>query len=291
MWGVAVLGAFVILYLFLGGCGAAVLLVAAWWSLAVRNLPGGTVGFEDPFRSARFWALVTGLLMLGVAALFLLLDLGRPQLFWLLFVRPTSSLLSLGAFLLSATLLVALFLLAGAVMRPLASLTVRKVAEGLLCALSLGVMVYTGLYMACLESVPLWNNLALPALFALSSLSSGLSCMLVLTAFVPDSFRLEGAVRRLHCIHGAVLALEAATLAIFLVLAWQDVFARPGIAALLSLEGLGQWFFAGFLAAGLAVPLAAEAACVLGRISAAIPAEFLCVLGGLVLRFCVVFAA
>ena len=287
------LGTFVVLYLFLGGCGAAVLLVTAWGSLVARfRLDGPSVSAEaGAFRRLRMWLYLVGLLMLGLAALFLLLDLGRPQLFWLLFVRPTGSLLSLGTFLLSAALLVAVFLLVDAAVRPCGNGTVRKVAEALLCALASGVMVYTGLYMACLESVPLWNNPAIPVLFALSSLSSGLSCALVVTAFTQDSFQLEASVRRLHRIHGAVLAAEAAALAVFLIVAWQDVFARPGLAALLSPQGLGQWFLAGFLAAGLAVPLAAEAACIFGRVSAVIPAELLCVLGGLVLRFCVVFAA
>ena len=143
--------------------------------------------------------------MLGVAALFLLLDLGRPQLFWLLFVRPTGSLLSLGAFLLSATLLVALLLLVDVAVRPLVGSKARKATEVVLCALSLGVMVYTGLYMACMESVPLWNNPALPVLFAFSSLSSGLSCVLVLLPFMPDFFRLRrvGSSAALHSWGGA----------------------------------------------------------------------------------------
>ena len=43
----------------------------------------------------------------------------------------------------------------------------RRVLEAAAAALACGVMLYTGLYMAWLEAVPLWNNAALPVLLAL----------------------------------------------------------------------------------------------------------------------------
>ncbi len=138
-------------------------------------------------------------------------------------------------------------------------------------------MVYTGLYMALMEAVPLWNNAALPVLLALSSASSGVAVVLLAAPFVRDSALLGGWTEALRRVHRVVLLLEAGALAAFLALALAGPFARPALAAL--------------LAPGVIVPLAAEGARALLRVPATLQVvEVLCVLGGLILRFSLVVA-
>ena len=167
----------------------------------------------------------------------------------------------------------------------------RTVLEGAAVVLALALMVYTGLYMALMEAVPLWNNAALPVLLALSSASSGVAVVLLAVPFVRDSALLGGWTEALRRVHRVVLLLEAGALVAFLALALAGPFARPALAVLLAPEGAGPWFAVGFAGLGVIVPLAAEGARALLRVPATLQVvEVLCVLGGLILRFCLVAA-
>lgn len=151
--------------------------------------------------------------------------------------------------------------------------------------------VYGSLH-GMLGSGSLWNNPALPVLFALSSLSSGLSVVLIAASFADDRFLLAADCRRLRLAHAVSLAGEMVAVGAYLALAWGDGFARPGLEALLSPNDLGSWFVVGFLGLGVALPLGAEVfAAMARRPMEAIPLDALCIIGGLVLRFCVVIAA
>lgn len=286
------LGTFVVLYLFLGGCGAGVLFVAAAWSLLFHRTTTRT--FE---QSRAFWTLagrlyLASFALVALASLCLLLDLGSPHRFFLLFLRPTLSLLSIGSFVLLATLLASGLLAAAHLLGWPLPAPVRKGLEVLSVALAAVLMVYTGLYLALMKAVPLWNNAAVPALFALSSFSSGAAVVLLIAPFVRDWALLSGWADGLHRAHGVALALELVSLVVFCVLAALNPFAAPGLSALFAPDGLGPWFVAGFALGGVIVPLGAEVARPLfGHGVPVYVSEVLCVFGGLILRFCLVLAA
>ncbi|MEC4184588.1 NrfD/PsrC family molybdoenzyme membrane anchor subunit [Adlercreutzia sp. R21] len=286
------LGSFVVLYLFLGGCGAGVLLTATAWSLLFHCTRTRTRQQTCAFAMLLGRLYATGFVLLVVAALCLLLDLGRPQRFLLLFLRPTPSLLSVGSFLLLAALLTAGLLTALRFVGTMRSAGwVRRALEVVCSLLAVGLMVYTGLYMAWMEAVPLWNNAALPLLLALSSASSGVAVVLLAVPFARDNYLLGGWTGALHRLHRVLLILECATLAAFLGLALSDPFARPSLLTLLSPDAEGLWFAVGFGGFGIVAPLGAEVARgLLGRDSPLLVAEVLCVAGGLILRFCLVLA-
>lgn len=285
------LGTFVVLYLFLGGAGAGVLFVAAVWSLLFHRTKSRT--FE---QSRAFWALVgklylAGFGLLALAALCLLLDLGSPHRFFLLFLRPTSSLLSVGSFALVSTLLASGFLAAAHAFGWPVPSWVRKGLEALCAVLAAVLMVYTGLYLAWMEAVPLWNNEALPVLFALSSFSSGAAIALLLAPYARDWALLNGWIDGLHRVHLASLGLEFLALVAFVALAVANPFAGPGLARLVSPAEQGSWFITGFVLGGVVVPFGAEAARPFaGRAAPVAAAEVLCLFGGLILRFCLVLA-
>lgn len=286
------LGSFVVLYLFLGGCGAGVLMAASIWSLVLYRTGG-----QSSRQSCACIALIgklylTALVILALASLCLLLDLGRPQRFLLLFLRPMPSLLSVGSFVLLATLIGAGCLVAVHLVGDARGIwRVHGVLEALCVLLSATLMVYTGLYMAWMEAVPLWNNPALPVLLAASSASSGLAVVFLVVPFVRDWALLDRWVNVLHRIHIVVLLIEAAALVAFVALAAADPFACRDLAALVRPEGYGAWLAVGFCGFGLLVPLVAEVArCVARTAAPLLASEVLCVAGGLILRFCLVLA-
>lgn len=286
------LGSLVTLYLFLGGCGAGVLLVGSLWSLQFCRVRDRGPREATAFDAMTGRLYLAGAVMLVVAALCLLLDLGMPQRFLLLFLRPTFSLLSVGSFILLGGLLCACFLVFA---RFFTHVTVPaalcRVVEAACAVLALLLMGYTGVYLAWMEAVPLWNNLALPVLFVLSSASSGIAVALMAIPFGRDWKLLRHGTGTLRRIHGIVLTLELVAVVLFVVLAAFNRFAQPSLAVLLGPTELGPWFIVGFFGAGVVVPLGAEiAARVLHADAPWFAPEVLCVFGGLILRFCLVLA-
>lgn len=286
------LGTFVILYLFLGGAAAAVLGTTAAWSLLFCGTRTRTPEQDCAFTAVRALSYRVGLVILLGAALCLLMDLGRPEKAFLLFTRPTLSYLTVGSFVLVGCMAVAVLLVATATgSAPFAPSRAVKALEGVCIVLALAMMLYTGLYLAWLQAVPLWDNPVLPWLLAASSLSSGLSVVLALSPFVRDWRQLGGWFDALHRLHGWVLVGVAVLFAAFLLVGWANPLARSSLCALVGLNEGGWWLWAGFVVAGVAVPWAAERfASWLPAPSPVIGAEALCLLGGLILRFCLVLS-
>ena len=233
------LGTLVVLYLFLGGCGAGVMFVTAAWSLAFHRTRTRTQEQTAAFGDLKARCYGIGFVMLCLAALCLLLDLGRPELAFLLFTRPTLSILSFGSFTLLASILVSGFLAVANLMYvPFVRAGARKAAEAACLAVSLCMMAYTGVYVGWIEAVALWNNAATPALFALSSLSAGVSTVFVIAPFVRDVTRLSGWMLLLHRVHLAVLVLELVMLAGFVAFGFSNPFARESLAILFDPSGV-----------------------------------------------------
>lgn len=285
-------GSLVILYLFLGGFGAGILCVTALWSLAFHRTTMRSHMQTDAFDALKARCYGVGFVVLCLAALCLLFDLGRPELAYLLFIRPTPSILSFGSFVLLASLLVSGFLaVANLLYVPFVHAAARKVAEVLCVAVSLCMMVYTGVYVACVEAVSLWNNIAIPALFAFSSLSAGLSAVFIVVPFTRDAALLDGWTTMLHRVHAGVLVCELIALAAFAFIAVSDPFAQGSLALLLGSEGFGGWFWVGVVGMGLLLPLVVEVLMAfMGRLLYLLPIDVLCIAGGLILRFCVVWS-
>lgn len=286
------LGTFVILYLFLGGCGAGVLCSMASWSLVFHRSLNRSLVQTEAFDRLKARCYAVGFVTLCVAALCLLLDLGRPDRAYLLFMQPSGSILSFGSFVLLISLLVGGFLTAANLFYiPFVHASARKVAEVVCVIVSVCMMVYTGVYVACVEAVALWNNVAIPALFALSSLSAGLSVVFISAPFVHDWPELDPWIEPLHRAHLGVLALESVALAVFLVVAYSDPYAIESLGVMLGSDSFGGWFVVVVVGMGVLIPLAVEAFMALThRALRLLPVDLLCILGGLALRFCVIWS-
>lgn len=286
------LGTLVVFYLFLGGCGAGILCVTALWSLAFHYTKNRSDTQTDTFSAVKVRCYLAGFGALCVASLCLLLDLGRPELFYLLFTRPTMSIITFGSYTLAFSLLVSGFLVAANLFYiPQIHALARKIAEVLCVVASLCMMIYTGVYVACVEAVPLWNNVAIPALFLFSSLSAGCSAVFMVASLARDVDLLDGWIEAWHRFHLWILALELLALAVFVGISLFDPATYAALDILFGAEAYGYWLIVGALGMGLVVPCAVEAyAAITKSMLRMFPVDALCIAGGLVLRVCVIWS-
>ena len=89
--GEGMFGAFVIVYLFLGGLGSGMLLLSSASSLAFHRSLNRSELETRAFDAWRNRCFVWGFVVLTCGALCLMLDLGRPERFVMLFLRPSAS--------------------------------------------------------------------------------------------------------------------------------------------------------------------------------------------------------
>lgn len=251
-------------YLFFGGTGAGTFFFAACAGFMGR----GSAGARAALVSKRGYAAALVLLVAGVVCL--IFDLGRPEQALLVFLSPTWSYLTVGAYLLAALLLITLGLLLARVLSPRGGTsTAARVAKAVGMVVALGVMVYTGLLLRDLRPIPLWDSPVLPVLFLVSSLAAGLACVTV-CAGLPDETdafrrRLERSLARVDLVLVLAEALAAAIFVLFLALGIGGGPVGPAgeSAAAASLEALttrsvGALFLVGFGLCGLVVPAFAD---------------------------------
>lgn len=166
----------VVAYLFLGGTGAGALLIAAVLMLLADERAvsrGVVVRFRDngsaAYRRLFVPILVASLVVLVLGALCLAADVGRLDRILLLAVSSPSNYLVVGfwALLLCGTLAAAMLLVWLGV--PSVSLPLFRALAVLLAAVSFVAVIYTGLLLSGMPSVPLWFGPWLPGLFAISA--------------------------------------------------------------------------------------------------------------------------
>ncbi|MEN2985743.1 MAG: NrfD/PsrC family molybdoenzyme membrane anchor subunit [Thermodesulfovibrionaceae bacterium] len=178
----------IIIYLFLGGLSAGMLVMS---SIANLRIPKQSVKELAKCVRAPFIAFIT----LAIGALFIILDLGKPQnLIWGYLTFQPLSLMSWGTWGIPIVLLLnALYILAVIpeeqryrlkfpfllkLSEKLAS-KLRALAKwNFVAGIFLGI--YTGVLLSSFAAIPLWNNATLPILFLVSALSSGAAMIVVI---------------------------------------------------------------------------------------------------------------
>lgn len=316
-------GMAVVCYLFLGGAGAGACFVLAILGLltprecfADERFAGARVGgmcaspantcrgisVPQAHRTLFFPAYVcaAGVLVMGVV--FLAVDLGRVDRLLLLVLSPSATYLVVGAYALVFCILLAIALAAawGGFARRLRP-NMLVVLEWAMLVCSSAVMVYTGLLLQSLRSVPLWNTVWLPVLFVLSSVSCGFAFVLAL-AYVSGSARdFASLFGHLVAADAVVVLAEILTMGLLIASAWHAAAAGQeqtgtSIAAAQSLDCLlrgsvAPVFWGLFAGLGLVVPLAMEM--IVRRwhrfsANAAVALAACILVGGFVLRWCLV---
>lgn len=296
-------------YLFLGGAGAGACVVASILALLVPreelhfceasqlNLSFSKCA-QIPQMYRRFFAPVYAVAacVLALGSFMLLIDLGNIDSVFMLFLFPSTTWLSIGAFALVVVLVLSFFLAAyWAGYCAFASLQLLRFLECATIVFALLVALYTGLLLSTIGTVPLWNNLAIPVLFVLSSLSCGCAVMAASAVFssVSDAFsRVLSRVLRFDLLF-LLLELVAAVAFIALCLAQPYAVAVDGVHNLLFGE-FALPFVVGFLVCGIVLPGILETGVVhFGiRNQAFLPIIAVLVLvGALCMRYAIVCAA
>lgn len=295
-----------ICYLFLGGAGAGAAFVLIVLDLlspqAARPAEKGRAAFSRD-SSSRFvpqavyrrlfapgFLVSLGALVLGM--LCLLFDLGRADRFFYLFTHPTLSYLTLGSFsLLTLALCVGFLVLVwGLVLPPILRWIVRTIEIfGLVNAFI--VMLYTGLLFYQIGTGILLDTLALPLLFVLSSLSTGIALLLAMGFFTDAGRLFETMLQRLARLDIVLIVGELLFLILLLSLAAQNQGLVEAVASLIT-GTFALIFWAGVVICGLLVPLALESVLQSNRklMDLAAPIAACVLIGGYCLRFSILSA-
>lgn len=281
--------------LFLGGAGAGAYLigvVALWFGGKYQRLvkPG----------------IYAGPLLVALGALLLLIELGQPLRFYLGFLRPGSSMMSVGIILIS------LFIVLGflhILFSLFPQIGVKEGAQKTLgtvnAVIGLGVILYTGLLLGLVKAVPFWNTPLLPLLFLVSALLSGLAVVMLLVGLqrwvTPARVKAEEVGELLRSLMPAVvilLVVEVLMLFSLLFLMGSSQVVAVESARYLLAGGYATVFWLGVVVVGLLAPLALViwVATRRGEKGAGLAVDLstlaaLCLLiGGLALRYAVVAA-
>lgn len=294
------------LYLFLGGTAAGVFAVLSVVDLrhavvcaldgrAMRT-PSGCEGPRGAFATQREVAkrgYAVAFCMVVVGLLCLLGDLGRPEAFYLIFLYPTGSFMTIGAFSLTLmTACLALSLAASALALGPFWERAALVAKAVGVVASVIVMVYTGMLLETVIAVKLWGSMWLPVLFLFSALSCGCAVVLLCACSCGGFPGVRRWVANLALADVVCIVLEAVS-AIALVATVNAAGSGAPFDAVLF--GDNAWlFWFGFVGCALAAPLAVEARMLLSRTphTAALPAAAAAFVlaGGFCLRFALVLA-
>lgn len=258
---------------FLGGMGAGLFLVSMFQSF----VPGMVAG------------LIVVVFGKGTAHL---MFLGRPDRFWRAFLRPFSSWISRGIwvvvlFSLFAALYTAPSLISGLPWS--AGSTVGQLLLVLSVVFGFLLMIYTGFVMSYSPSIPFWNTTLLPVLFVLYSAMAGTASVFALLPFTAH----EGVdLRALETVEiGAILAALLLQFVYLGTMSYSTLAAKESVRSLVRGE-LAPVFLLGVIVVGLVIPLIGAVAAYYLELGAAGTAAILASMGilelagGFLFRYC-----
>ncbi|MEE0705642.1 MAG: NrfD/PsrC family molybdoenzyme membrane anchor subunit [Adlercreutzia sp.] len=269
----------IIAYLFLGGCGGGACIVIGALGLLADGLDvrrGAAFRFCDErgrkYRQFFSVLLVAAAVALVLAIACLLADLGRLDRLALLVLAPLENYLVVGAWALVVGLGLCAVHLAFWQGRWHLSLLAFRLVSGALALAGVVTTLYTGLLLSSMQAVPLWHSGWLPALFVLSSVSSGLALVLLVGAFSRSGAAFGSVLGMLTRLDALVIVAEGACVGLWLFSVWTaagagELLEAPltstAAAALRSVTALvsgeaAPWFWGGLVVAGLLVPFGVE---------------------------------
>lgn len=235
----------VAIYLFLAGVGSGSTLVGLAYGFIFRYLPTVVkVGL----------AMGPPLVIFG--CLFLVFDLGRPFVSYLTPEHARHSWISRGILILSAFIMTGLIHSALWIWpwQVIADFSWTWIILGTInIVLSLLVSIYTGLLLGY-TSIPFWNTPILPILFLASSVSTGISAIVLITVHVLGGMASAKEVSWLLNIDVAVILGEMVVVTLYFYGMKLITVARVSVMKII-FGALAPLFWIGFVLIGLVIPM------------------------------------
>jgi polysulfide reductase chain C len=269
----------IITYLFLAGVGGGASSVGAAFHLIHPEA-------EIVIRAG----VILGAPLVFLGSLFLLFDLGRPQVAFRAFLRPNKAWISRGSIVLTT------FILLGAIqigtwIWPFQGLKdypsfhlILNLFNGLF---GIFTVIYTGFLFDTTRSIPFWSTPILPLLFLVSGISTGVFALIL--SLLPSGVSSGQWIGTLSLFDAFLLLFEALIIFFYLHGMHEVTAARASVQRLVKGD-LSIPFWGGVISIGLVIPFLLEI--IWGGEPFAIMLASLCGLaGGLYVRYVVVTGA
>lgn len=269
------------LYLFLAGMGAGAYTLGVAFDLLLGE---EAVGISKA-------GVLLGSPLVFIGMLFLILDLGNKKNAFRAYVKPQTSWIARGTYIISIFMILGAIHIGGFIwpFNFLEQSSTLRLTLGLINSIfAFGTMIYTGLLLGAVKPIPLWTTPLLPTLFLFSALSTGAMATVISTAFFPVTEEILYLIARYDLL---LMLFEAALIAFYIYVSHQTQASR--YAALVILKGwLSPLFWIGIVLLGILIPLFAESAFLLGQVSHELVSALLIsgIVGGYALRHVVVSA-
>ena len=280
---------YIVWYIFLAGMGGGAYTVASVFSLARR------FSKKRQFQEYRHLAdngFILGLILVASGAVFLLFDLGSPEKAYLALISLRFSILSIGAWLIVLFCLSATASLLNHY-HPLISFPsiVEICLQILTLIFAIGLVTYTGVYIAAMPSMPFHNHWLLVVLFVLSSLSTG-SAVIAIFGFLNQHRKaMLYSLRLIPKIDMVLIVMEILTLGAFICISYFGDERVTYSLQILMFGERGLFFWLGVVITGLVLPLLCAFLSLRnpqGNL-AALSSLFI-IVGGFFLRYCLISA-
>lgn len=228
------------IYLFLGGVAGGAYTIGAINSFLGESLElSTTVGLWIAFP-----ALLTG-------TLFLLSDLGSPSKAVLAIMKPGTSWISRGTWIISIFMVISLVHL---ILHQFTDVGHSPLVRLLTIAgivFAVGTMAYTGILLGASKGIPFWRSGAVPVVFVISAMVTGhFAIMLGISLFDATAATMVG-LRTMALEATGIVVLEVLAILFFL----QEAFRSPDAKESASRIMRKHMFVFGYFVLGLAVPL------------------------------------
>ncbi len=226
-------------YLFLGGIAGGAYVIAA-----INSFLGKSLEFST---SVGLWIAFPALL---IGTVLLIADLGSPTRAFLAGMRPGSSWIARGTWIISVFLILSFLHLVLHQFTDAEGGAVNVIAV-LGIAFAIGTMSYTGILLSASKGIPFWRSGVVPVVFVISATVTGhFSIMLGVTLFGPAA-EVSAALGTMALEAAALVVLEVLAILFFLQAAYRLPDSRESAERILR----KTMFVVGYFILGLAVPL------------------------------------
>ena len=226
-------------YLFLGGVAGGAYTIAGINSFLGKSLElSTTVGL---------WIAFPALL---IGTVFLLADLGSPSRAWLAGMKPGTSWIARGTWIISIFMVLSFLHLVLHQFTNTAGTAVDVITVlGIIFAI--GTMAYTGILLGASKGIPFWRSGIVPAVFVVSATVTGHFAIMLGVALLSGTAATTEPLRAMALEAAGLVVLEVLVILFFLQAAFRQPDSRESAERILR----KYMFVIGYFIMGLAVPL------------------------------------